>query len=63
MTVPEDGTDAFYEGFELEDNPFPEWEQRFEEWDRNFLDAANSHADLMKTDGTPVKRRNTNGDY
>jgi len=43
MKVPEDGTDAFYEGFSLEDNPFPEWEQGFEEWDRDFLEAAKNY--------------------
>jgi len=36
--VPKDGTEAFYEGFELEDNPFPEFIEEFEEWDRDFLE-------------------------
>ena len=37
--VPTDGYDAFYAGYELEDNPFPEWELGWEEWDRDFMDA------------------------
>jgi len=41
--IPENGTDAFYEGFSLEDNPFPEWEQRFEEWDKDFLEVAKNY--------------------
>ena len=41
--VPKDGTDAFYEGFDLEDNPFPEFIEEFEEWDRDFMEAANNY--------------------
>ena len=37
--VPNDGTDSFWEGYELDDNPFPEWEQEFDEWDKDFLEA------------------------
>jgi hypothetical protein len=41
--VPEDGTNAFFEGFGLGDNPFEEWSGRFEEWDRDFLEAAKNY--------------------
>lgn len=61
MKAPEDGTDAFYEGFDLEDNPFPEFDGRFEEWDRDFLDTANSYTERLKSNGASLKRRNENG--
>ena len=39
----EDGCEAFYAGAKLEDNPFPEWESRWEEWDRDFLECAKNY--------------------
>jgi len=41
--VPKDGYDAFYEGSDLEENPWPEFDGRFEEWDRDFLEAAKNY--------------------
>ena len=49
IEIPKDGYKAFYEGCSLEDNPFPEWEQRFEEWDRDFLEAAKFYGELKGT--------------
>jgi len=57
MTVPKDGTDAFYEGFDLENNPFPGWDQRFEEWDRDFLETANEYVRKLKSQGIPFERK------
>ena len=37
--APNDGTDSFWEGYELDDNPFPELEQEFDEWNKDFLEA------------------------
>ena len=38
--IPEDGINAFYEGFNLDDNPFSSLEERFDEWDCDFLNTA-----------------------
>ena len=38
--VPKDAYEAFYEGFDLEDNPWPDWTQGFEDWDRDYLEVA-----------------------
>jgi len=37
--VPIDGYAAFYEGFVLLDNPFPEYDQNFDNWDRDYMEA------------------------
>ena len=39
----EDGCEAFYEGFDLEDNPWPEFDHRFDPWDRDFLECAKNY--------------------
>jgi len=41
--IPEDGDDAFYEGFELDDNPFSDLGSRFDEWYCDFLNAHKNH--------------------
>ena len=41
--VPRDGCDAMYAGFSLEDNPFLEWEDNFDKWDKEFLEAAKNY--------------------
>ena len=41
--VPTDGSNAFYRGFDLEDNPFNKWDGDFEEWDEEFLEAAKNY--------------------
>jgi len=57
MTVPKDGTDAFYEGFDLENNPFPEWDGGFEEWNRDFLETANEYVRRLKSQDIPFERK------
>lgn len=37
--VPHDAYTAFYEGFELADNPWPEFDGRWEEWERDWMEA------------------------
>ena len=37
-SCPGDGAEAFYQGFQLDDNPWPEWDGRFEEFDEDFLE-------------------------
>jgi hypothetical protein len=39
MTVPLDGYDAWYADFNIEANPYEEWDGRREEWDRDWMDA------------------------
>jgi len=41
--VPTDGYDAYMEGLDIEDNPFTEWEQRFEQWDKEFLETGKNY--------------------
>ena len=41
--VPHDAYEAFYKGYPLESNPFPEYIQEFEEWDRDWIDAYNNY--------------------
>ena len=51
--VPNDGTDSFWEGYELDDNPFPELEQEFDEWDKDFLEAHKNYKEEGRVaDGT-----------
>ena len=40
MNAYDQGYKAYCNEEDLEDNPYPEWEQDFEEWDDGFLNAA-----------------------
>ena len=49
----EDGCDAFYAGAQLEDNPWPEFDHRFDTWDRDWMEAyKNYKQDGRFRDGT-----------
>jgi len=51
--IPEDGINAFYEGFDLDDNPFSSLESRFDEWDSDFMEAAKNYKEEGRVaDGT-----------
>ena len=41
--VPIDGYDAFYEGFDINDNPYPEWDGRRDEWEDEYCEAAKNY--------------------
>ena len=43
VKAPKDGTEAFYQGFTLDNNPYPDWTEEFEEWDRDFLETAKNY--------------------
>ena len=40
---PYDGAKAFMEGFDIEDNPFPEWLWTYEEWRQDFMIASRDY--------------------
>ena len=40
MTPYDEGQEAYFDDGDIEDNPYPEWDQLFEEWDMGFLEAA-----------------------
>ena len=41
--LPYDGATAFMEGFDLEDNPWPEWGSQWEQWDMDFMEASKNY--------------------
>ena len=46
--VPRDGSVAFYNGFDLEDNPWPDFKEEFDEWDRDYLESYKHYEEERK---------------
>lgn len=40
MNAYNQGYEAYLDGLDAEHNPYPEWEEAFEEWDDGFFNAA-----------------------
>ena len=41
--IPLDGYDAWWADFDIEANPFEEWDGRREEWDRDWMEARKNY--------------------
>jgi len=41
--TPTDAYDAFYEGFNMEDNPFSEFDENFDKWEQDYIECATDY--------------------